>query len=378
MPAAAPSFDDIVVDRRELAREYLALLAVATRQPLALFAPRRVGKTFFLDRDLMPEAERAGYRSVYVDVWLHRAAPLSAINHALEEALDDASVPAGRAGKVGRTPVRKVGALGASVELGDEPQRRMLPPEPQFRFDALVPRLAAATRRHVLLVLDELQAVSYVRDGADVLASIRAVLQKHRKVVSAVFTGSSQEHLAAMLLSAGGPMYQFAHVLSFPPLGTSYLCLLQQHFHRVHRDKRLELAALERMFAFLGHRPALMRDLVKTMSAEGLTDVDRGFEQYRRDERQVEGFRGLLVGLAPLERAVLALLARGRAPFAHATVAELATLPGVTHASKSSVQRAIERLQGRNILARHQRDYRFDDVLFLHWLRETDLAKVFQ
>jgi predicted transcriptional regulator len=73
-----------------------------------------------------------------------------------------------------------------------------------------------------------------------------------------------------------------------------------------------------------------------------------------------------------------ALTSTLRAPFAHATVAELATLPGVTHASKSSVQRAIERLQGRNILARHQRDYRFDDVLFLHWLRETDLAKVFQ
>jgi hypothetical protein len=50
---------------------------------------RRVGKTYFLDGDLTPAARDAGMLPVSADIWLHSEAPLEAINHALEEALDD-------------------------------------------------------------------------------------------------------------------------------------------------------------------------------------------------------------------------------------------------------------------------------------------------
>ncbi|MGT2491265.1 hypothetical protein ACU4GD_13990 [Cupriavidus basilensis] len=65
--------------------------------------------------------------------WLNQAAPLAAINHALEEALDDLTVPTTRAGKIGKTPVKRIGMLSASVELGEEPTRRKLPDDPALR-----------------------------------------------------------------------------------------------------------------------------------------------------------------------------------------------------------------------------------------------------
>ena len=105
------TFDAIEVRRPALAASYLQLLAAQPGRPIALFAPRRVGKTFFLDHDLAPAARKAGLLPVYADVWLHRAAPLDAINHALEEALDDATVPAGRIGRIAQTPVKKVGRV---------------------------------------------------------------------------------------------------------------------------------------------------------------------------------------------------------------------------------------------------------------------------
>ncbi|MFN0299283.1 MAG: hypothetical protein ACKVQU_02900 [Burkholderiales bacterium] len=40
------SFDDIEIRRPELARGYLLLLKAQPGRPIALFAPRRVGKTF--------------------------------------------------------------------------------------------------------------------------------------------------------------------------------------------------------------------------------------------------------------------------------------------------------------------------------------------
>ena len=109
------TFDDIEIRRPALARTYMHLLDAQPGRTSSLFASRRVGKTFFLDHDLAPEAKHAGWVPVYADVWLHKASPLKAINHALEEALDDVTIPAGAMGKIAKTPVKKVSGMGASV-----------------------------------------------------------------------------------------------------------------------------------------------------------------------------------------------------------------------------------------------------------------------
>ena len=124
------TFDDIEIRRPDLAENYLTLLRSQPGRPIALFAPRRVGKTHFLDHDLTPAAKKAGLLPVYADVWLHRSAPLMAINHALEEALDDIDVPKSTVGKIAKTPIRKVGGLGARSEerrVGKECRSRWSP-----------------------------------------------------------------------------------------------------------------------------------------------------------------------------------------------------------------------------------------------------------
>ncbi len=118
--AIVKTFDDLEIHRPELARGYLQLLNAQPHRPIALFAPRRVGKTFFLENDLSPAAHAEGFITVYADLWLHKTAPLDAINHALEEALDELTVPTTTVGKIAKTPVRKVGGLGASLEFGDD------------------------------------------------------------------------------------------------------------------------------------------------------------------------------------------------------------------------------------------------------------------
>ena len=54
------TFDDIEVRRPALAKSYLGLIHAQPGRPLAMFAPRRVGKTYFLDHDLAPAARQAG------------------------------------------------------------------------------------------------------------------------------------------------------------------------------------------------------------------------------------------------------------------------------------------------------------------------------
>jgi hypothetical protein len=364
-----PTFDDIEVRRPALAESYLALLRAQPGRPLAMFAPRRVGKTFFLDHDLAPAARKAGLLPVYADLWLQKSAPLEAINHALEEAHDDVSVPRSKAGRMASTPVRKVGALGASIDLGEAPARRSLPAAPELRLDALVVRLAQAAGRPVLLMLDEVQTLGDVPQGDRVIASLRAVLHKRREVLQAVFTGSSQEAMARMLSTAGAPMYQFAQLLDFPVLGDDFLAMLAAHFANVHRGKSLAIEELREVFAHIGFKPRLMRDLVKSLSAEGRTDAKEGMKRFLLSDQQVAGWQALLQPFDAFDRAVLRAIAAGQPPLGRDTLQQLPPVGGRA-ATIAKVRAAIERLRKAGVLSKAASGATaVDDPLFAEYLR---------
>jgi len=270
--------------------------------------------------------------------------------------------------------VKKIGALGASLDLGDAPSRRALPQAPQLRLDALITRLAAAARTPVLLMLDEIQALGDVAGGDQVIASLRAVLHKRRDHVLAVFTGSSQEALASMVASAGAPMYQFAQLLNFPALGDTFLKDLAEHFAKVHRGRKPLLDDLRRVFERIGFKPALMKDIVKSMSAEGITDVDAAVARFLQDDRQVAGWHALLQSLEPIERNVLFVIAMGMPPLGRDTLDTLASLPG-GRPTLSKVRTAVDRLRRAGVLAKPSGGtVHIEDGLFSEYLAGIDPA----
>jgi len=371
---AMKTFDDIEVRRPALAQSYLALLGAQAGRPLALFAPRRVGKTFFLDHDLAPRAREAGMLPVYADVWLHKSAPLEAVNHALEEALDDLLVPSGNVGKLAKTQVKKIGILGASVDLGDEPRRRALPESPALRLDALIARLAKQHKGQILLMLDEVQTLGEAPDGVSMIAALRAVLHKRREDACAVFTGSSQEGLARLMNTAGAPMYQFAQIIDFPFLGDEFLRLLAEHFRKVHPGKKLGLDELREGFKKIGFKPGLMRDVVKAMSAEGITDVKRGIENYVASDHQVAIWMALLNSVEAFDQGVLVAIANDQPPLSRATLKLLEAIPG-SNPTISKVRASIEKLKRNGILSKTAVGTTIDDPLFAEFLLRRGAGK---
>lgn len=369
------TFEDIEVRRPHIAQSYLALLGAQPGRPLALFAPRRVGKTFFLDHDLAPVAKRAGILPVYADLWLYKSVPLEAVNHALEEALDDLRVPTSKFAKVAKTPVKKIGVLGASVDLTDEPHHRALPESSALRLDALVTRLAKQHKGRVLLMLDEVQTLGDVPDGVSMMATLRAVLHKRREEVCAVFTSSSQAGLARLMATARAPMYQFAQILDLPILGDEFLLLLAEHFGKVHPGKKLEISELRSGFEKIGFKPALMREVVKAMSAEGITDVKRGVENYMASDHQVAIWLALLNSVDAFDQGVLVAVANGQPPLSQATLKGLAAIPG-SKPTISKVRSSVEKLKRSGFLLKTAAGTTIEDpqlAVFLLQSRWRDL-----
>ncbi|MCL2523189.1 MAG: hypothetical protein FWF17_01135 [Betaproteobacteria bacterium] len=346
-------------------------MAADAGRPLALFAPRRVGKTYFLDHDLTPAARQGKMLPVYADLWLHKADPLGAINHALEEALDDATVPEGAVGKIAKTPVKKINVLGTGVDLGEAPQRRPLPAAPELRLDALIARLASRRGGKILLMLDEVQTLADFPPA--LIATLRAVLHKRKDQVDAVFTGSSQEGLAKLMTTVGAPMYQFAQLLTFPFLGDEYLQQLAGHFAKVHPGKALDLGELRQLFVRLGHKPALLRDIVKSMSAEGITDTEIGLRHFMSDERQVTGWRALLDSLEALDRLVLTVIGQGLPPLGQGTLDLLGKSVG-GKVTISKVRASIDKLKRLGILSKWGGKGGIEDQLLAEYVANLPLG----
>lgn len=76
----------------------------------------------------------------------------------------------------------------------------------------------------------------------------------------------------------------------------------------MHLNKSLDIAALQGLFEHIGYKLALMQDIVKETSVEGITDVDQALARFIADDRNVSAWQGVLANLQPLERALLVVL----------------------------------------------------------------------
>src|ERR1700712_6064200 len=85
---------------------------------IAMFGPRQTGKTTLLRDELIPYVQARGAVAVYIDCWMDMDDPLQGINYALQKALDGLSVKPRGARRTGSTPVKRLGVMGASIDLG--------------------------------------------------------------------------------------------------------------------------------------------------------------------------------------------------------------------------------------------------------------------
>ena len=87
MARATTPADSWHFPRTELAEKYLQVFDVGLTSARALFAKRRMGKSEFLEQDLIPSARGAGYLTVYLNLWDARNQPAPVFLSALTRVL---------------------------------------------------------------------------------------------------------------------------------------------------------------------------------------------------------------------------------------------------------------------------------------------------
>ncbi len=275
---------------------------------LFLAAPRRTGKSTFLQGDLAPALRQAGVEVVYVDLWADtRRDPGNLIAEAIAQALQShLGMVARAARKAGVKSVKVAGTLDIdTTRIGQVDGLTLV--------DALR-SLQQAAGRPVALIIDEAQHALTSEAGEVAMTALKSARDQMNQPGSVnlmlVMSGSDRDKLLRLVVSAGAPFYG-SQIQPLPLLDTDFIAHVA-HLVEAQRPDLVPVdrAALQAAFAAFGHRPqffmAAMGAVLSPLSGHtgpfeaALQQAAR--DQQAQDEAQMESD---YLGLKPTEQAVL-------------------------------------------------------------------------
>jgi hypothetical protein len=355
--------------RPALAARYFEQLLGGTSGRLALFGPRRTGKTSLITREIVPLAADAGMVPVYCDCWQDRLDPLGSIIFALESVIEGLEVPKSRTGRRLKTEVKKLGAAGFSIEFGTEPTGRA-PDSPYFKVDWLLGRLIARARRPILLIVDEVQGIGEHKEGERIAGALRTALTRHEQAVRVLFTGSSETQLTKMFAQARASLYQFAARTAYEPLDGDFVKHVAQRFTQATK-RSLNEDRCQEILRLLGNQPEAFLAVVQAPLARADRTLEDGLQSLLTPDTATPWTQYWQQSTL-LQQAVLVTAGTGVQLTSEAGLKEIGAVahsPGLSH---SSVQRAIGALRNRGLIERSTLSskalYSLTDPVFELWI----------
>jgi uncharacterized protein len=341
---------------------------------IAMFGPRQTGKTTLLRDEVIPYVRSRDCLAIYIDCWMDMDDPLQGINYALQKALDGLSVKPRGLKRTGSTAVKKLGLMGASIDLGEAPKRQT-PARPGLVFDSLLTQILEETRHDVVLVFDEFQAIASVKNGPQISASLRAALTQADKRTGAIFSGSSDVQLLDMFSRASTPLYGFAKTEGYEPLGLDFIGFVARKFNEATR-RDLNIVLAQDAFQELGTQPEPFLHAVSLVMANPKWSLANALDEML-GLQSTNKWSATWRGLTGLQQAALKLIFDDRAPTSADSVAWAATQLGA-RVQPSSISRALEALGAKGILERKVdgRGWSLIDPVQRAWLRRNPQAPV--
>jgi hypothetical protein len=303
----------IAFPRAALAQELVRALQGETllgdaHNGLFLAAPRRTGKSTFLQGDLAPALEAAGVVVVYVDLWADpRKDPGALIAESISRALKPHQNPLVRgARKIGVDKLKLGGALEIDASKIGQPDGVTL-------VDALR-TLRDAAAKPVALIIDEAQHALTSEGGVAAMTALKSARdqlnQPGQVNLMLVMSGSDRDKLLRLVVSAAAPFYG-SQIQPLPLLDKDFIDHVAVLIEAQRADlKPVDRAALQKAFATFGHRPQFFMTALGAVLSP-LANLEGRFEpalllaaqaQQVQDEAQMTSD---FLGLSPSEQVVL-------------------------------------------------------------------------
>lgn len=363
--------------RGDLTAHVFSLFQSGLVRRLALFAPRRKGKTWFLVRDLAPAATKRKWIPVYASLWDNMDAPQVPILEALDNALsiaDRQRIPWRRH----LSGIQKVGLTAGAISVAWRPQLSNpsnASKDELVAIGGLLRRLVdKAPDGRVLFMLDEAQHLATHPRFLPLIAALRTALDTLEAAgagnIRTLFTGSSRTNLDALVRDPKSPFYRSTEQIVMPELGQDYTRHIVSQLRRIGKIS-VKHDECERVFIKLDRSPYYMERVVRELMLRRADSLAIAFRNVMDDIVNDPYNKLRWNELKPLDRLVYQAVCEKREVYGEEQLKVYGKALGQS-VGASLVQRSIERLSKANLVSSRKRgDYQNEDPELLAWLRNT-------
>ena len=293
---------------RQLADELLGRRLVSDApNGLFLAAPRRTGKSSFLQHELKPKLEEQGCLVVYVDFW---SQPDKDPVELLAETLTYEIQRTDGLGKrlAAALSSLKVGAVEVELDLS----KLGRPQGPSLAH--VLGLLSKEANRTIVVILDEAQHTLTTKAGDAAMFALKSARDQlnspeaHRLLL--VFSGSDRDKLLRLVNTSKAPFYG-STIRHLPELGPGYVEQVGTALENVYPWLApMSVDVLWGAFEIVGRRPQFLQQVLDTVVTQPATnagqaqaDILQGAREFQRAE--AKGRLQLYLGLRPIEQYVL-------------------------------------------------------------------------
>src|SRR3990167_1698536 len=349
--------------RNDLAKQVLGMFESGLSSALVFFAPRRMGKTEFLLKDVKPFAEKQHWHVLYFSF-------LDASTNAAESftlALVDFAISIGviKENKFQKR-IKKISAkavgIKADIEFRDSKQTKMTLKE-------VISELTKYGDK-ILLLLDEVQILAREEKNKDFIAALRTQLDINKDSIKVIFTGSSREGLRRMFSKSDAPFFHFGQNLPFPELEHDFIDHLARVFNKT-TCREINVEILWKIFLEMNKVPQLIRALVERVVLHPDLTLQQAKKQLLQDLVEDREYAMVWEKSSLLEQLLLEAIVMDKTElFGQDKRVYLAKQIGIEKLPVSTVQSAIRSLQRKNIIGSLPKRgaYYIDDPNFKSWI----------
>lgn len=339
--------------RAKLATRILFSLQFAGRAPARIVADSNSGKTMFLRRDLIPAAlkqQRPEVLPIYIPLGADKANPRAVILDTLRKARHALTSPRSSAAASLKTPVKKIEVLGFGLEMGESPSRTRPNSENEYlEIRSLSQEIAEASGKNVLLIFDDVQHLVEAEDADRLLTSIRAILSADASDVLGLFVADSKMTMDRLFGKKKSPFCDFGRTIPFPELDEEFVAHMVGMYKEttgIQLNESLMVEAFKRLDKEARKFMHVIEDMVADLATDPKIYVDALVQEMGSDE----SWAALHYDLSPLERAIVARMARNEDVSSTSALAQYARDMGRASIRPVSVERALRNLFVREII----------------------------
>lgn len=279
--------------RPALAERYLMQVGLGPVFRVALLGVRRIGKTAFLIKDIIPKAEELNFHPVYINMWDNKEAPHETIISRLNDHISALASSSKESVKsLFKSEVSKfeinAGVAKATIDTASVKPKLVSPSHITQISDALIKlnQLAEAADKRLLFILDEIQHLNSDSEFIPIQYCLRTNFDTYHET-SVIFAGSSRGGVAAMFntksekFKVNGkletfemPFFDSAQLIEFPLLDNGFVDYQVDVIKKGFKIDSVDINQLVKCFEDYDFSPFWFRRLVEKLVSRTMTLED--------------------------------------------------------------------------------------------------------